>query len=160
MFSQKMSKEALLIALKVDSVANKKALNSTMSSFVASHLGLVNGDKTMGLDSATTEACILQQMDVVYDVWTAFSDLLKAVVEDGQTDETVVEIAKMSPMLLEETNEAVTMYVTPPTGCTTTTTSLRRAGISSGATSWGSSLPLVWVVVMHTALALDMSSAK
>jgi len=121
MLSQRMSKEVLLIALGVDPEANRQALNSTMALFETSHMGLLEGDSDLQLVQAE-HSCILQQMEVVGELWVDFKAVLQPIVDGGNaTDAALSEIAELNPILLGEANDAVTLFAADSPECENST---------------------------------------
>jgi len=101
MLTQKMSKEALLIAKGIDADANKASLAKTVALFDKTLKGLVAGDESLKLP-ATTDKDILAQLKVVSDLWTPF----KAAIEKGD----LKTINATNIALLKNMNKAVGMY--------------------------------------------------
>jgi transcriptional regulator of heat shock response len=109
MLTQKMSKEALLIAKGINVDANKANLRKTAGLFDKTLKGLVQGDTELGLPK-TEDAEILAQLDKVSGLWNNFKPSINAVLE-GDTSKTVLEkIAKENLPLLKNMNAAVQMY--------------------------------------------------
>eukprot|EP00931_Biecheleriopsis_adriatica_P055115 TRINITY_DN32516_c0_g1_i1.p1 TRINITY_DN32516_c0_g1~~TRINITY_DN32516_c0_g1_i1.p1 ORF type:complete len:607 (-),score=124.54 TRINITY_DN32516_c0_g1_i1:100-1689(-) len=139
MLSQKMSKEALLVALDADASATRSILNGTISLFATSFAGLIDGDSDLGL-VATSEPCIVLQMNVVGDIWTEFSPVVQEIASGGDASISVLErIAALNPTLLKEMNKAVSMYASgcasPKDSTTDTSTSTTvKIGTTSFAT--------------------------
>jgi len=151
MLSQRMSKEALLVALDVDAATNRENLNSTMTLFATSHAGLIGGDSNMDLPGTENE-CILAQMSKVEGLWVQFSEILTAIVQGGEiTADMLGKIAELNPTLLAEANAAVQLFVASSPTCTpegdgnpngnnssnlrgATSGALMLVGVSSGAT--------------------------
>lgn len=109
MLTQKMSKEALLIAKGIDGDANKANLEKTAALFDKTLAGLVAGDASLGLPE-TTDAAIREQLAVVKNLWKEFNESVNLVLA-GDTDAAVLEkIATQNLPLLKEMNKAVQMY--------------------------------------------------
>ncbi len=109
MLTQKMSKEALLVARGINVEKNKENLKATIALFDKTLKGLRNGDKDLGLPK-TTDKEILKQLDNVSKLWKSF----KVDVENiamGKIDKSTLEaIDKKNIPLLDSMNIAVNMY--------------------------------------------------
>ena len=109
MLTQKMSKEAFLVALKVSPEKNRENLKKTMALFERTLIGLKKGDKGLHL-AVAPNAKIAAQLDKVMALWKGFKPLV-ARVAAGQADmATLKEIAKKNLPLLAEMNRAVKMF--------------------------------------------------
>jgi len=110
MLSQRMSKEALLVALNVDATTTRATLQSTLDLFSTSHTGLLEGSTSLGLPG-TTNACILQQMKTVTDLYGQMGPILSNI-SNGTTPTKAMlnQIVSLNPTLLTEMNRAVTLY--------------------------------------------------
>ncbi len=109
MLTQKMSKEALLIAKGINVDANKANLRKTADLFDKTLMGLAQGDTELGLPK-TEDAEILAQLDKVSGLWKNFKPSINAVLE-GDTSKIILEkIAKENLPLLKNMNAAVQMY--------------------------------------------------
>ncbi len=109
MLSQKMSKEALLIAKGIDVTGNKANLKKTAALFDKTLKGLINGDAGLKL-AKTPNAKIIKQLGKVTALWAEFKKNIDAVV-GGDTSKAVLEkIAKENLPLLKNMNRAVGMY--------------------------------------------------
>ncbi len=109
MLIQKMSKEALLMALGVQPEKTRAKLRATMALFERTLINLMKGDKEQHLPPTSDEA-ILKQLNKVLTLWKAFKPYVAAAV-DGLADEAMLEeIAKRNLPLLVEMNKAVKMY--------------------------------------------------
>jgi len=109
MLTQKMSKEALLVALKVEPEKNRRNLERTMALFERTLVGLISGDAGLKLAKAPN-ARIAAQLGVVMDLWKKFRPLVKRVA-DGRADRATLErIARDNLPLLAEMNRAVKMF--------------------------------------------------
>ncbi len=109
MLTQKMSKEAFLVALKVEPEKNRRNLARTMALFERTLVGLISGDEGLKLAKAPN-ARIAAQLGVVMDLWKKFRPLVKRVA-DGHADRATLErIARDNLPLLAEMNRAVKMF--------------------------------------------------
>ena len=104
MLSQKMAKEALLVASQVE---NKSTLQKTMQLFENSHKDIINGNKAQGMNPITDSA-ILSQMQVVESLWFDYSKTLLQYA-DSPSDTLQKKIQKDSSDILTEMNKAVVM---------------------------------------------------
>ncbi len=109
MLTQKMSKEALLIARGIDIQQNKKNLKATISLFDKTLKGLYNGDKELGLHK-TTDREILEQLDLVSKLWKSFKKDVEKVVLGDIEKSTLEAIDKKNMSLLNNMNMVVQIY--------------------------------------------------
>ena len=109
MLTQKMSKEALLVALGVEPERNRENLKATAALFERTLIGLKKGDKELGLAPAPNDD-IARQLDVVMKLWKAFKPLVMQVAA-GKTDRKLLDaIAEKNLPLLREMNKAVKLF--------------------------------------------------
>ena len=109
MLTQKMSKEAFLVALEIEPEKNRRNLARTMALFERTLVGLISGDEGLKLAKAPN-ARIAAQLGVVMDLWKKFRPLVKRVA-DGHADRATLErIAHDNLPLLAEMNRAVKMF--------------------------------------------------
>ncbi len=109
MLTQKMAKEALLVALDLDARKNAAELKKTVDLFEKTLKGLERGDDELKLVKAPNET-ISAQLDVVMKLWNDFKPLVLSVTE-GKVDRKVLEeIAARNPKLLAEMDKAVKMF--------------------------------------------------
>ena len=113
MLSQKMSKEYCMVALGLDVESNRKNLVATATLFQKTLLGLVNGDKSLGL-SPVKEPAIKTQLERVKKQWRLFRPYLDNAAKEGWeiTDVDLLDVADMNVTLLAEMNQAVKLYET------------------------------------------------
>ncbi|SEI45050.1 methyl-accepting chemotaxis protein [Allopseudospirillum japonicum] len=104
MLSQKMAKEALLVAVNIENTSN---LQATMQMFDRSHQDIIQGNTQQGMNPITDED-ILQQMAVVGRLWQDYRELLLAYVQ-APSDQGQQQIFRESPRILKEMNTAVVM---------------------------------------------------
>jgi hypothetical protein len=110
MLSQKMSKEAMLIALSTNVDKNVESLQKTTSLFDKTLKGLKNGDASLGLPP-TEDLVILSQLAIVESIWQEFYPLMKQVIDNKSvTPEQLEAIASKNLPLLKEMNKAVGLY--------------------------------------------------
>jgi hypothetical protein len=89
MLSQKMSKEAMLVALDINKAANLKSLKATASLFDKTLKGLRNGDKDLRLPK-TSKRRILKQLGKVDKIWAKFNGIIQGVLSSGSTSKAQV----------------------------------------------------------------------
>lgn len=110
MLTQKMSKEALLVAYGYKTDDTQLELMDTSTLFDRTLKGLFQGDKILGLE-ATSDSSIIDQLKTVENLWTDFKPAIELVSEESSVDdETLSKIAKNNLPLLKEMNKAVQMY--------------------------------------------------
>jgi hypothetical protein len=109
MLTQKMSKEALLIAKGIDVDANKSNLQKTADLFGMTLKGLIQGDEKLGLPR-TEEADILAQLNKVSGLWEKFKPSIDAVLQGDTSKSVLTSIAQQNLPLLKNMNAAVQMY--------------------------------------------------
>lgn len=106
MLTQKMTKEYLLIAAKVNEKENKIKLKATIALFDRTLIGLRDGDPSQGV-SKTDEPIVLKQLALIDKLWQEYKlvlitlDLSKAGLK---------KVASLNMPLLQEMNAAVKMY--------------------------------------------------
>ncbi len=106
MLSQRMAKEALLIAAGADAAAATGRLAKARALFASSHTALSQGSAEAGIP-APAEAPVVRQFAKVGDLWTAYQGLLDRVVAGDSAARS--ELAEASVRLLSETNRATTL---------------------------------------------------
>jgi len=109
MLTQKMSKEALLVAKGIDATANQANLKKTANLFDKTLKGLKNGDADLGLVK-TEEADIVKQLDQVATLWANFKPLIDEVAGGNAKADVLAKIAAGNLPLLKAMNKAVKMY--------------------------------------------------
>ena len=110
MLTQKMSKEALLVAYGYKTDDMQLELMDTSTLFDRTLKGLFEGDKILGLQP-TSDSSIIDQLKKVENLWTDFKPAIELVSEESSVDdETLSKIAKNNLPLLKEMNKAVQMY--------------------------------------------------
>ncbi len=109
MLTQKMSKEAFLVALKVEPEKNRRNLERTMMLFERTLAGLISGDENLKLAKAPN-ARIAAQLGIVMDLWKKFRPLVKRVAAGDADRATLKRIARDNLPLLAEMNRAVKMF--------------------------------------------------
>ncbi len=109
MLTQKMSKESLLVFLKIESDKNKKKLEVTMQLFAQTLKGLQAGDKSLGLVKTTNKA-ILKQFEKVTKLWLDFKPNIESTYRGEVNDKLLQKIASKNLPLLSEMNKIVGLY--------------------------------------------------
>lgn len=112
MLTQKMSKEALLVALGHDADANRSNARNTSSLFDRTLKGLKDGDPDLELPR-TEDPAIRAQLDVVAELWQRFMPLVERAGAVGGTALSTAELTQVAALnlpLLKEMNKAVKMY--------------------------------------------------
>ena len=116
MLTQKMSKEALLVALDVDKDANLENLKATRDLFDKTLTGLRNGDESLGLP-ATKKPKILGALDDVDSLWSGFDPAISGVITSGTADTAqITTIASQNLPLLKAMNKTVKLYEAAASG--------------------------------------------
>lgn len=111
MLTQKMTKEALLVALDHDREANQLALRASAKLFEGALYGLKNGDGDYELPG-TRNTAISAQLDVVGGLWSEFKPALDRIcADDGKVipQEDLENLSRLNMPLLEEMDRAVGM---------------------------------------------------
>ncbi|USN98808.1 MAG: type IV pili methyl-accepting chemotaxis transducer N-terminal domain-containing protein [Phycisphaeraceae bacterium] len=110
MLTQKMSKEALLVAAGVDADANRENLGKTMAMFETTLAGLRDGDESVNLPG-TANGRIVKQLDEVKTLYGEIEPIFRSIVGGATPGGTeIATIAAKNPPLLVEMNKAVKMY--------------------------------------------------
>ncbi len=109
MLTQKMSKEAFLVALDIEPEKNRENLKTTMALFERTLKGLMNGDREQQLAPPPNRK-IRAQLEKVMVRWLQFRPLVDKVA-NGATDRPTLErIARTNLPLLKEMDRAVKLY--------------------------------------------------
>lgn len=110
MLTQKMSKEALLVAFGHEADDNQINLLDSFSLFDRTLVGLKKGDETLGL-VGTNDDEILSQLAKVSTLWANFMPVVKSIADSGQFDDAKIKkIADSNLPLLKEMNKAVKLF--------------------------------------------------
>jgi hypothetical protein len=110
MLSQKMSKEALLIALEIDKEQNLWNLDDSRATFDRTLTGLRDGDVLLGLP-ATTRPEILDDLHKVEELWPPLHAAIKNSVTSKQVSALDVDtIAELNVPLLKAMDDTVKEY--------------------------------------------------
>lgn len=110
MLSQKMSKEAMLIALDVDTEKNLDNLAKTAALFDKTLKGLRNGDADLRLPPTTSDR-ILRQLDKSAEAWTEYHKIIQEILaKKSVSPEQVKAIAAQNLLVLKEMNNCVKLY--------------------------------------------------
>ncbi|MDT0594976.1 type IV pili methyl-accepting chemotaxis transducer N-terminal domain-containing protein [Glaciecola petra] len=110
MLTQKMSKEAVLIGLEINTAENLKNLENTATLFDKTLKGLRSGDASLKLPP-TSSPRILKQLDRVDALWAAYYPIVKSIITNKAADPSQIEqIAEQNLPLLKQMNRAVGAY--------------------------------------------------
>ncbi len=110
MLTQKMSKEAMLVALDVDKDASLASLKATRDLFNKTLKGLRNGDDSLGLPP-TKKPKILGSLDKVDGLWSGFDPAISGIISSGAVDDSqIATIASGNVPLLKAMNKSVKLY--------------------------------------------------
>lgn len=111
MLTQKMSKEALLMYLKIDMVSNSKMLRDTASLFDRTLKGLKDGDSELGLPK-TEDPGIISQLDLVGSFWSVVKPLVEKTsnIDNYVSKEEAAAVVELLNTILKEMDKAVKMY--------------------------------------------------
>ncbi|MDD3517612.1 MAG: methyl-accepting chemotaxis protein [Chromatiales bacterium] len=104
MLSQKMAKEAMMVAA---GVVPRETLDKTVAAFERSHRVLLDGDEAQGM-KAVSDTDIRKQLDAVDGLWQDYKKNILAHA-DTPSEQTLKAIAEQSPVILAEMNKAVHM---------------------------------------------------
>ena len=116
MLTQKMSKEALLIALEIDKENNLANLKKTRDLFDKTLKGLADGDKDLGL-AKTKKPKIRKQLKKIGKLWKGFDAAVSNIISQGSVSKSDVEtIAKLNLPLLKQMNKGVKFYESAAAG--------------------------------------------
>jgi len=115
--SQKVCKEAVLIALGIDVENNFKKFRGTMEMFMETLHGVLEGVSFMDV-APTTNMCTLKKMRDVGAAWEKLQDVLEHIMyTHSVTDEDMYKLHKYSTPVLTELEGALDLYFTPITVC-------------------------------------------
>ncbi len=109
MLTQKMSKEALLIAKGIEVEKNKKNLKDTIALFDKTLKGLRNGDKDLNLQKIENKA-IIKELDNVLTLWKSFKTHVTHIAQGEINKKTLEAIDQGNIPLLKNMNFVVEMY--------------------------------------------------
>lgn len=110
MLTQKMSKEALLVGLKVDLEDNLNRLRVSRALFARTLDGLKSGDEELGLQE-TKVPKIINRLNKVDWLWKPFNNSVLSILENGKVEEIDVSvIASTNVPLLTEMDKTVSLY--------------------------------------------------
>ena len=110
MLIQRMSKEALMIALHVNEQEAKKDLKKDMELFSRTLQGLLQGDKELGLVPVEDQK-IKETINNLQKRWQPFKQALQKVIDKNFDKKTIEYIKKNNLDLLKQMNAIVEMYV-------------------------------------------------
>ncbi len=110
MLIQRMSKEALMVALHVNEQEAKKDLKEDMKLFSRTLQGLLQGDKELGLVPVEDQK-IKEAIKDLQKRWQPFKQSLEKVIDGGFDKKTIEYIKENNLDLLKRMNAIVEMYV-------------------------------------------------
>ncbi|WP_260292506.1 methyl-accepting chemotaxis protein [Sedimenticola hydrogenitrophicus] len=107
MLSQRLAKEAILVAQQVES---REVMEKTITLFESSHRALLDGDGALNI-LPVKDAGILQQLQLVEQLWSGYKQVITSYA--ASPDQAGLEaIQKQSVQVLKEMNKAVGMMAT------------------------------------------------
>lgn len=110
MLTQKMSKEVMLVALKIETEKNVANLEKTATLYDKTLKGFRYGDSDLGIKK-TDSRRVLRQIGIVEKAWESFYPAIRQIVErKGVTREEVDFIASNNLPLLGKSNKLVRQY--------------------------------------------------
>lgn len=109
MLSQKIAKEAMLVAAQVEQIST---LKKTMELFERSHQSILQGDEKLGMN-AITDPEIRSQMEHVGVLWGSYKKLINEHVV-SPSSQTLQALKQQSPVILKEMNKAVVLMTKKP----------------------------------------------
>jgi hypothetical protein len=109
MLTQKMTKEALLIAKGIEVEKNKKNLKATIALFDKTLLGLRNGDQELHLPK-TEDPIIIKEIDRAINRWKSFKTKISQIAK-GKIDKKILKAIDQENLpLLANMNYIVEIY--------------------------------------------------
>jgi len=110
MLTQKMAKEALLVALHHNKADNLANLKKTSMLFNKTLKGLKKGDSDLGLKRVNSQK-IQTQLDTIEGLWANYHTAVKGVVNGGAASFRQIDIIdSLNLLVLKEMNRAVQSY--------------------------------------------------
>ncbi len=110
MLTQKISKESLLVALKIDREGNLRNLEESRALFDRTLKGLRNGDAVLGLQP-TTEPEVLDRLGKVEELWTLLDTVVRnSVAGRNVTAGGIDTIVELNLPLLQAADDTVTAF--------------------------------------------------
>jgi len=110
MLTQKMSKEIMLIALKVEADKNLANLAKTSGLFDKTLKGLRNGSSELNLPPTSSKR-ILRQLGKIDGIWAKFYPMVKDVLNNkAVSKDNIAFLAANNIPLLKNMNKAVGLY--------------------------------------------------
>ena len=104
MLSQKIAKEAMLVAAQAES---RQTLEKTMQLFEKSHRDIIQGDEAMHMNPIT-DPIVLAQLNTVDRLWQEYKATIQRYLDNPSTELTR-QLQQQSPVILREMNKAVMM---------------------------------------------------
>ena len=110
MLTEKMTKEALLVALKINKDQNLKNLEASRGLFRRTLTGLRDGDLELGL-LPTTDPQVLEKVEKVEEIWPLYDATVQDALDSGSVSESqLAKIAELNVPLLNAVNKTVMTY--------------------------------------------------
>jgi len=110
MLTQKMSKEIMLVALKIEADKNLTNLQKTAGLFNKTLKGLRSGSDELGLPPTSSKR-ILRQLDKIDSIWATFYPVVQDVLKNkAVSKENIAFLADNNIPLLKNMNKAVGLY--------------------------------------------------
>merc|ERR1712048_506959 len=156
MLSQKMSKEAVMVLLGIDTSTSQAALNSTVTEYGENWADLLNGNSDRSLPEITDE-CAVAAMDQCQETLMSMRGKLMPIVESASAESDDVEtIAALSPELLSHSNRVVQILKGAVT-CDESTTTLRGKTANSAGTV---TVPGIMMLLLWAAFEFEFVSTQ
>lgn len=110
MLTQKMAKEALLVALAINEDQNLENLEASRSLFRRTLTGLREGDMELGL-LPTTDPQILEKLEKVEEIWPLYNTTIQDALDSGSVSESqLARIVELNVPLLKAVSETIMTY--------------------------------------------------
>ncbi len=110
MLTQKMTKEALLVKLDIDTQKNIDLLKNDSALFDKTLNGLINGDEELSLVKVE-EKNVQNQLKRVKELWVPFYKRVKKIINKNANDSDYSYLVKNNINLLKNMHQAVLLYV-------------------------------------------------
>jgi len=109
MFTQRMSKLALQVSLKVKEEESRKKLEKFSSLYAKTLKAFKEGDTDLGIQKATN-AKVLEQIAVVEKVWKPFEEQIKIIASGKDDGKALKYVIDHNEKILSVSNELVQRY--------------------------------------------------
>ena len=111
MLTQRMAKEAVLIAMDVDRIDNLRRLQESRDLFTRTLAGLRSGDASLDLPG-TADPNTAAKLERAELVWSQMDAVLHAgLIAGGFSDQQLGRVIDLSPVLLATSEEVVSAFV-------------------------------------------------